>query len=375
MNKVINQATLQTALEKQGWTQSQLAEQIGVSAQSVTNWIKGEGFPRPATLLKLATLLALNFDQLVKTDDTNQPIIAFHKKNSAKTTQAHISKATEIGMLLKPLIPYLPEMQALHTLITSPSTEYDKLQLAVSQTRERLGIGNQAVLKYEHLIGEFKDNGAILIPVLWGAKGKHENAMHIRLPQEDVTFIFVNLDTKAEDFKFWMAHELARIYTPNLTGTEQGEDYADALAGSLLFPKACADIAYSETSQKNSKSAEMQVLQHYAQHHNISLNTVYQRIQEYANATQRPTLKTTEKAIHQVHNSKTGQLVSEALFDDAMPPSAKRYIATSEKLFRSTFFQAIKYMILDKGTGAGYLQQVLNISIKDAHALHEELTH
>ena len=160
MRKVINQATLQSALETKGWTQSQLADEVGVSAQSVTNWMQGEGFPRPATLLKLATLLRLSFEQLVETDSNDHPVVAFRKKGSAKTTDVHITKATEIGMLLKPLVPYLPEMQALRTLITSPSTEYNKLQLAVSQTREQLGLGDQAVLRYEQLIGEFKECGA-----------------------------------------------------------------------------------------------------------------------------------------------------------------------------------------------------------------------
>jgi hypothetical protein len=30
-------------------------------------------------------------------------------------------------------------------------------------------------------------------------------------------------------------------------------------------------------------------------------------------------------------------------------------------------------MILEKGTGLGYLQQILDISIRDATALHQEL--
>ena len=374
MRKVINQATLQSALETKGWTQSQLADEVGVSAQSVTNWMQGEGFPRPATLLKLATLLRLSFEQLVKTDSNDHPVVAFRKKGSAKTTDVHITKATEIGMLLKPLVPYLPEMQALRTLITSPSTEYNKLQLAVSQTRERLGLGDQAVLRYEQLIGEFKECGAILIPVLWGAKGKHENAMHIRLPTEDVTFIFVNLDTRVEDFKFWMAHELAHVFTPNMAGTIEGEDYADAFAGSLLFPKASAEIAYAEASRKHSANAEIQVLQQYAYDHSISLNTVYQRVKEYTEFANLAGLRVTDRAIHMVRNSNPGPLVSEALFDP-MPPNARHYIATSENNFRSTFFHALKQMILDKGTGPGYLQQVLDLSIGDALTLHEELTH
>lgn len=374
MRKVIKQAALQRALEKQGWTQSTLAEKVGVSAQSVTNWMQGEGFPRPATLLKVATLLRLSFEQLVQTDEKDRPVVAFRKKGNAKTKDTHISRAEEIGMLLKPLVPYLPEMQVLRTLITSPSTEYGKLQTAVSQTRARLGLGDQAVLRYEQLIGEFADCGAILIPVLWGAKGNHENAMHIRLPAEDVTFIFVNLDTRVEDFKFWMAHELAHVLTPDLAGTIRGEDYADAFAGSLLFPRACAEAAYTEASRKRSSSGEIDALLQYAHTHSISLNTVHQRVKEFAAFSRLPALSVDDRAIHKVRNRMIGPLVSEALFDP-MPPSPRQFIANAENNFRSTFFQAIKQMIQDKGTEAGYLQQVLDLSIGDAQALHEELTH
>ncbi len=374
MSKSINQAALQQALEKRGWTQSRLADEIGVSAQSVTNWMQGEGFPRPASLLKLATLLHLSFEQLVKVDVGDRPVVAFRKKGNAKTTDSHINKATETGMLLKPLVPYLPEMQVLRTLITSPSIEYSKLQTAVSQTRARLGLGDQAVLRYEQLIGEFADCGAILIPVLWGTKGNHENAMHIRLPTEDVTFIFVNLDTRVEDFKFWMAHELAHVFTPDLAGSTRGEDYADAFAGSLLFPRACAEVAYAEASRKRSVDGEINALLRHAHTHSISLNTVYQRVKEYAAFAGLPTLSVDERAIHRVRNSISGPLVSEALFDP-MPPSPKQYIANAENNFRSTFFHALKQMILDKGIESGYLQQILGLSIGDAQAMHEELGH
>jgi len=374
MSKSINQAALQQALEKQGWTQSRLADEIGVSAQSVTNWMQGEGFPRPASLLKLATLLHLSFEQLVKVDAGDRPVVAFRKKGNAKTTDIHINKATETGMLLKPLVPYLSEMQALRMLITSPSTEYSKLQTAVSQTRARLGLGDQAVLRYEQLIGEFAGCGAILVPVLWGAKGSHENAMHIRLPAEDVTFVFVNLDTRVEDFKFWMAHELAHVFTPDLAGSTEGEGYADAFAGSLLFPRACAEVAYAEVSRKRSVDGEINALLRHAHTHSISLNTVYQRVKEYAAFAGLPTLSVDERAIHMVRNSISGLLVSEALFDP-MPPSPRQYIANAENNFRSTFFHALKQMILDKGTEPGYLQQILDLSIGDAQALHKELAH
>jgi transcriptional regulator with XRE-family HTH domain len=374
MQKAINTDAVRTALAQHGFTQQQLAIRIGVSSQAVTNWLKGKDFPRPPALLKLATILKLGFDQLVKTPDEGRPVVAFRKKGNAKTTAAHVAKADGIGMLLKPLVPYLPQVQALRTLITSPSTDYPKLEVAVAQTRTRLGIGERAVLEYKHLISEFKNSGAVLVPVLWGAKQRHENALHIRLPKEDVTFIFLNLDTHLEDFKFWMAHELAHVYTPDLAGTNDGEDFADAFAGALLFPKACAEPVYHEAIQAGNADNVIRMLLTNAHEHMISLNTVYQQIRNFAKTSGLPALDVEEKTIHAVRNSNQGPLVSEALFDP-MPPEPKRYIASCEHTFQSDFFTALKRIIHENGTGPSYVQQVLDTSVQDAFAIHEELRH
>lgn len=372
MERLLNSAAIHSALTERGITQKQLAGEVGISPQAVTNWLQGIDFPRPASLLKLATTLGLTFDQLVQTSAPGRPIIAYRKKANTKTTPAHIAKAEGMGMLLKPLVAYLPELQALRTLITSPSTDYDKLQVATAQTRSRLGIGEQAVLEYEHLISEFKECGAILVPVLWGAKGNHENALHIRLPQEDVTFIYLNLDTQLEDFKFWMAHELAHVFTPELSGKIEGEDFADAFAGALLYPKACAEQAYRAAIQQPNSISAIEVLQQHANAHTISLNTVFQQVNQYAKASKLMTLPIEEKNIHKLRNSLRGRLISEAMFDP-MPPSPQRYIAACANTFQTGFFHALKRMIHDNGTGASYVQQVLDTPLQDALALHEEL--
>ena len=375
MLKTLNREALEKALVSQGLTQAKLAGRLGVSAQAITNWLKGENFPRPPVLLKLAAALRLTFDELIlQADDPAKPVIAFRKKGASKTTLEHFRRATGIGQLLKPLVPFLADIQALRTLITSPSTDYRHLQAAATQTRKRLGVGDQAVLDYKDLIGEFRQAGAVLVPVLWGHKKRHENALHIRLPQEDVTFIFLNLDTRLEDFKFWMAHELAHVFTPELAGTNEGEDYADALAGVLLFPQPLAAQAYQAASQLASEPAIIDVLQQYAHEHMISLYSIFQETNRYARAHKLPPLAVDDKTIHIVRNSNPGPLVSAALFDP-LPPEPERYIAACEQGFQSDFFAALKRMLHATGTGPSYIQQIIDIPLQDAHALHEELRH
>ncbi len=374
MHKVIHSEKLKQALQARGWTQKDLAAELEVTAQAVTNWMKGADFPRPDKLLKLATTLKLNFADLVVSGSAkDQPVIAFRKKGGAKTMDAHILKAIGMGSLLKPLVSFLSELRALRAQIPSPTTQYDALQAIASEVRTRIGLGSRAVLSYQHLISEFETNGAVIVPVLWGERQNHKNALHILLPQEQVTFIFLNLDTRLEDFKFWMAHELAHVYTPDLAGTDTGEDFADALAGALLFPKALAEVAYSQAARQGSAAGEIKELQRHAAEHSISLFSVFCEINRYAKAQGLASLRSKDTDIHAVRNNRRGKLVSESLFAPT-PPEPAAYIAAAQNVFRSAFFLALQRMIKSKGTGPGYVQQIMDIPMQDAAALHGELS-
>lgn len=372
MQKTIDRDLVKKALQNCGWTQKELAREIGVTSQAVTNWLQGTDFPRPDKLLKLATTLKLGFSDLVLGSDNDRPVIAFRKKGGARTTDTHILKALTMGALLKPLIPYLPELHALRVQIPMPTTQYDKLQAMALEVRTRLGIDGSAVLSYEHLIDQFQTNGAVIVPVLWGEKQNHKNALHIFLPKEQATFVFLNLDTRLEDFKFWMAHELAHVYTPEIAGSEAGEDFADALAGALLFPKAIAEEVYPQVSRQRSTNGEIRELQLLAKAHSISLYSVFCEVNRYAKALNLPMLRCKEKDIHAIRSSQRGKLVSESLFKSS-PPEPAAYIEAAQQIFHSAFFVAVQKMIAAQDTGAAYLQQIMDIPLSDATALHKEL--
>ena len=373
MQKILHSDSIRAALACKGWDQKKLAEAVGVSGQAVTNWMKGEDFPRPATLLKLASILSLGFDQLVQTDLASQPVIAFRKKGGAKTTEEHVLRARAMGSMLKPLVNYLPARQFLRTQISDTSQVYDHLQATVAAVRSKLGIGQAAVLSYEHLIKQFVENDAVIVPVMWGEKKRHENALHILLPSEKVTFIYLNLDTHLEDFKFWMAHELAHVYTPDLAGKDEGEDFADAFAGALLFPKELAHQAYVTASAKRTANSVISALHTFSDAHMISLFSVFTEVNKYALATGFPPLKASERDVHTVRNSVRGELVSAILFKP-LPPDSKTYIASAHGVFQSLFFTALQAMLRDRRTGAGYVQQVLSVALPDAQAIYDELT-
>lgn len=371
MQKVIHSDNIKSAIQALGWTQKDLAAKLGVTGQAVTNWMKGTDFPRPDKLLKLATTLKLGFADLVQLDQAAQPVVAFRKKAGAKTTDVHVSKAMAMGALLKGLVPFLPTLPQLRRLVPSPNTEYAALQAVASQVRATLGLTQGAVLHYEHLLGEFVENGAVVVPVMWGSQQNHKNALHILLPQERVTFILLNLDTYLEDFKFWMAHELAHVFTPDLAGKDEGEDFADAFAGALLFPMELARTVYEKVAGGN-KTRELKVLQAFADEHGISLFSVFSETNLFAQAYGLSPLKHDANAVHAIRNAQRSKLVSELLFAP-LPPEPAVYVAAAEKQFKSPFFHALRRMVREQQTGAGYIQQVMDIPMQDAAALHQEL--
>lgn len=374
MEKVINSDTLRQALQVRGWTQKDLANELGVTAQAVTNWLKGADFPRPPKLLQLATKLQLQFSDLVQIPGQERPVVAFRKRGNSKTTEDHVLRAIAIGSLLKPLVPFLKKQSSLRTQFAAPSIEYESLQAMATQVRGLIGLGEESVLHYDHLIKQFSSNGAVIVPVMWGEKHEHKNALHILLKQEKVTFILLNLDTYLEDFKFWMAHELAHVYTPDLAGKDEGEDFADSFAGALLFPRALAKVAYAKSSQQASPRSEVRVLQKYAREHSISLFSVFCEVNKYAQASGLPSVRCAAKDIHAIRNKTRGRLVSESLFKP-LPPTPEKFVAAADAVFGSDFFPALQRMLHEHNTGPGYVQQVMDIPLQDAIALHEVLTH
>ncbi len=371
MEKTLSRASIDEALQKVGFSQAELARQLQVSPQAVTNWLKGKDFPRPDKLLRLSVLLRIPFEQLVAKSTVGAPVIAFRKRGNTKPTAAHLAHAAEMGELLKAAVPFLPPRPAIRLRMDSPSLAYPALQQAVTDVRGRLGIGHTVPVQYARLIGQFVEAGAVLVPVLWGEKKRHENALHICLPSEDVTFIFLNLDTRLEDFKFWMAHELAHVYTPRLAGTDEGEDFADAFAGALLFPQPCAEAAYADAHGK-SEQAVIAALNRHAERHAISLYSVYMEVEKYREFAKHPVLNVAATSIHAFRNGNNSGLVSRALFGNA-PPSAKTYLASCEQIFKCPLFVALRAMIKAREMGASYIHQVLDIPLSDATAIHAEL--
>ena len=375
-NKELNIEKITEKLELMGLSQSKLASELDVSRESVSKWLKNEKFPRPEKLLRLAQILQLSFDEIViRLTQEEEPVIAFRKKGRHKISKDYIGSAKHMGSLLEKLVPYLPfDSLSRPPSLIDPNLDYEYIHKVTQELRKEIGAIGKSAIPFESLISYFSQFHAVIIPVFWGRKDQHENALHIYLPKTMTTWIYLNLDSRIHDFKFWMAHELGHVKAPDLKGDE-AEDFADAFAGALLIEEETAKNEYLQLLRLRAIPKQINRLKETASKLIVSPLTVYYEINKYARYVNRPEIDLEKN--QEIYRATTVfnrqfNTVSQALFNNKRP-TAFEYISCPRKLFQSPFFEALRSYLRENKKSAGFIQTILNLPLEDAHYLYEEL--
>lgn len=381
MEKTLQISRIQERLEERGLNQSALAEQLGLSRAAVSKWLKGSAFPRPAELLKLGKLLDLGFKDLVETGSSSPaPLVAFRKRAGTKTTDGHTDKAREMGRLLEVLVPHLGYDRFVTPVrLKNPVLEYRYLQDLV--TKERLGLnldpGNP--IDFHDLIGRFSQLQAVLVPVMWGSKSGHANALHIYLPRSQTTWVLLNLESKLHDFKFWMAHELGHVLSVGLLEEgeiEAAEDFADAFAGALLFPAEAAGRWIGRYHRAKSPPAKVKVLLEAGQEYVISPFSVYKELENFAEAEaeDEPFEPLDPNLLHAKISAfnKRFETISEMLFDGEKP-TGDHYMRKAMEVFGTPIFRALGEREAVEEMSESVISRMFDIPLEDAKALKKAL--
>jgi len=374
MPRSLDASKLSDALASSGLSQAGLAKQLGVTRAAVSKWFRGESFPRPDKLLKIALAVGLPYDELVCEAAATEPIVAFRKKGARKTTQDHIDRAKDMGRQLQRLVPYLPfDNLRQHPSLREPVTDYDYLQRVARDVRQEIGVPDKEPVEFHALVQRFEQFSVVLIPVMWGHKEAHENALHIRLPESDTTWIFLNLDSQSHDFNFWISHELGHVISPSLTGND-AEDFADRFAGALLFPEDCAAQEFPTLQRRSNAGSIINHMRRVAERFGVSPITIFEEIDNYARAHGEPPVGLEKQAIYPAATNfnKRYYTIRETFFD-AEEPTAASYIKKTEEIFRTPFFDALSAYLRESEAGAGYVHAILNTSLVDAKAIAAEL--
>lgn len=367
MQEQLNVSLIEHKMQELGLNVPALAKALGVSREIVYNWLKSEKQPQPKNILGLTRTLKIPFKELFLVNTAHEPVIAFRKKAGTKTTDEHIENAVNIGKALEPLAPYMgfSKHRKPSTLI-SPSDDYLYIQEAAKEFRTENDLRD--IIEYEQMIGVFKELHAVLIPVLWGNIKSHENALHIYLPKSATTWVFLNLDTHPFDFKFWMAHEIGHILSPELRG-DAAENFADNFAGAVLFPMELAKRVYDKLPNLTD-SQKIERIKLFATDYVISMWTVLGEVNKYAKAHNLPEIKLNIGGAVTNFN-KNYHTVSESLFDGKTPVAAD-FIKLADE-FESPFFNGLRAYLKEHRKSASIISRVLKMPAHDAQAIFEDL--
>ncbi|MCK5695375.1 MAG: helix-turn-helix transcriptional regulator [Desulfobacula sp.] len=364
-------------MNDKGLNQAKLSKALDVSRTIVTNWFKGDKFPRPDKLLKMGITLGLPINQLViEQPNPLAPVVSFRKKMNRKTKTQHFDRAIDMGRLLELLVDFYPFDNIIQPpTLKQPSLDYNYLQKVSSQIRKDFNIGACNPVRPEHLIQKFVDLEVVVIPVLWGSKQNHENALRIYLPSSKTTWIYLNLDSNAHDFLFWMVHEMGHVISPSLhENTDLSEDFADEFAQAFLFPKECAENAYFEIYAQKTNAKKISKILQFAKDHLISPITVYKSINKYAYHLNKNEIDI-DKSLYPATTkfNKKYPKISEVLNKNSEYTAAD-YIEISESTFQASFFKIIKKYLSENDKSPGFIQTILATTLLDAKEIHAELT-
>ena len=232
-------------------------------------------------------------------------------------------------------------------------------------------------IDFQNLIGKFNELQAVLVPVMWGKKSRHENALHIYLPDSKTTWVFLNLDSELHDFKFWMAHELGHVLSVSLlekNEIEKAEDFADAFAGALLFPESAAAQAIGEYSRKKTDSSRIHSIVGVAKDYLISPFSVYRELQRYSEHHGLSLTPVKQPSLHAAISqfNKGYKTIREILFDDSLP-SADHYMRISNETFDTPVFKALGDYVKATEIEPSVLSRMLDIPVLDARELKQAL--
>jgi transcriptional regulator with XRE-family HTH domain len=372
VQKILNRSVLQDALIKAGLNQSRLAERLRVSREAVSKWLAGESFPQPDKLLRMGMLVGLAFEQLVTLPPAVAvPVVSFRKKSHRRTKDEHHDNARETGESLKRLVKYLPRQQLTHPpTLKNPTADYAYVQQVAAQARQEMGLEKKEVIDFKDLINKFNQLHAVIVPVLWGERQHHGNALNIYLPDSQTTWVFLNLDSNAVDFKFWMAHELGHSLAPELVN-DDGEDFADSFAQALLFPEPHAARLREDLQPVSGVGARVARIRKEAARHVISPYTIRRAIEEYEAAKGLATTDLGEmgRFMGPVRNFLKGYKTITQAFFSPLPPAAKAYAAVARSEFNSPAFESLAKFCKDEQGAEALIHRVLGLSLADAKGL------
>ena len=362
-------------MREAGLSQTALADAVGVSKQSVSNWSRGAATPRPQAVLALSLALGVQQHELFSGDSPAEPRVSYRLKAKRKARDPFRAETKRSVRYLNHLVPFLPDQLCQSGYIRHPALGYDHVQSEAAGLRRELGIGvGELEVSFFKIVAYIRNSGAVIIPVPWGATSHPVNGIHVFLPDSRTNWLYVNVDTPILDAKFWLVHEIAHMLTPALDpDPDEAEKYADAFAGAVLFPKNAAEQLYRRLRGLDGDGQRVNHLKRLAKMLVVSPLTLYLEANNYARWRGKPEIDLANSIYGAAANvRKNTPTLSELLFS-SLDPDAGEYVERCAEVFQTPFFKAMTGFILEKSKGSGLVARLLRVPAVDAMAIYGAL--
>src|ERR1035437_5442580 len=252
LKQQLNLSLINEKLKSSGLNQSDIAKELDISRESVSQWFSDDNFPRPRHLLALSNFLDLDYSEVViEEPDENEPVYAFRKVHDTIHSEEDVEKVKEIGYSLEKLIPFIT-LNSFKTTLSNPKNNIFYISDIVKDFKNRYGI-KSTLVEFEEIQKIFMGCNAFVIPVLWGESDNKTNSIHIHLPESMTDWIYINLDSFIYDYKFWMIHELSHLISSEIKDELESESFADNFAAEFLFSLDEAEIFVKSLNSFNTQ--------------------------------------------------------------------------------------------------------------------------
>jgi len=269
---------LKELLKQAGVSQAELGRRLGVSRQTVVDWIKGQ-VPKGTHLLGIIDLLEIDVDLLFEEGPSPVQVAArFRKRRNAKVTQQVHDAAHDLAMeyagVLEPR-----DMPILEQVIRR--TEGDAAEKLARRMRQLAGLdGTREPMDYEHAFRLMEALGICVILRPFPDVLK-DYAFYTVINGQRV--VFVNSRTNLLDLIFPMLHEAVHaLRDPEDVARhsdEEEDDFCDDVAGLAQFPDGYVDDVHFALKGRTA-GAKINLLKGYAARNHHVAYGLFRRIQE-----------------------------------------------------------------------------------------------
>jgi transcriptional regulator with XRE-family HTH domain len=365
----LNLPLIEEKIKSSGLNQSDIAQKLNISRESVSNWFSSDSFPRSRHLLALSNLLDLTYSALViEEPDENEPVYALRKVHDTVHSEADMEKVIDIGYSLEKLIPFI-KLNSFKTTLSNPKNNIYYISEIVRDLKKNFGI-KSTLIEFEDIQKIFLDCNSFVIPVLWGDSDNKTNSIHIRLPESKTDWIYINLDSFIYDYKFWMIHELSHLISPEMKDDSESESFADNFAAEFLFPLDEAEILYKSLKSTDTENI-LPGLFEKAVELLISPHTVYRQLNKYLDSINHDLLDIPKIVDTFKENLPPGKNITlTELFFNKKSPTPEEFISLIENNFSNEFVSALKSYSLNESFSVGFVQNIFHISLIDARNIY-----